>query len=166
MCEKPAFFFAFFRRFVTLHNNEYLKLLIPFRTSAENFCIAFHYFATTPYAETSQNRFTSCADCKCSDKLLSCASAPRRTDVSACIGNRCSLCRKDVKSPKYEFMGEILLETTESVITPQMEQQMIYEARLRGASAVIIGEMDARFASPPGPEVIIRTVRARLVRYQ
>ncbi len=73
---------------------------------------------------------------------------------------------KDVKAPKYEFMGEILLETTESVITPQMEQQMIYEARLRGASAVIIGEMEARFASPPGPEMIIRTVRARLVRYQ
>jgi hypothetical protein len=73
---------------------------------------------------------------------------------------------KDVKSPKYEFMGEILLETTESVITPEMEQQMIFEAKLRGANAVIIGDMDARFASPPGPEWTIRTIRARLVRYQ
>lgn len=73
---------------------------------------------------------------------------------------------KDVKAPKYEFMGEILLETIESVITPEMERQMIYEAKLRGANAVIIGEMDARFASPPGPETTIRTMRARLVRYQ
>lgn len=73
---------------------------------------------------------------------------------------------KDVKSARYEFMGEILLETTESVITPEMEQQLIYEARLRGANAVILSEMDVRFASPPGPETMIRTIRAKLVRYQ
>jgi hypothetical protein len=47
-----------------------------------------------------------------------------------------------------------------------MEQQLIYESRLRGANAVIIGEADARFASPPGPEMIIRVLRGRLVRYQ
>ncbi|MCS6809440.1 MAG: hypothetical protein RML40_11610 [Bacteroidota bacterium] len=72
---------------------------------------------------------------------------------------------KDVKATRYEFMGEILLETTEPVITPFMEQQLIYEARLRGANAVILGELDARFASPPGPEVTIRVIRARLLRY-
>lgn len=72
---------------------------------------------------------------------------------------------KDVKAPRYEFMGEILLETTESVLTPEMEQHLIYEARLRGANAVIIGEADARFASPPGPETVIRVLRGRLVRY-
>lgn len=72
---------------------------------------------------------------------------------------------RDVKAQRYEFMGEILLETTEEVITQAMEGQLIYEARLRGANAVIMGEIDARFASPPGPETIIRVVRARLVRY-
>ena len=73
---------------------------------------------------------------------------------------------KDIVATKYVFIGEILLETTESVITPAMEQQLIYESRLRGANAVIIGEADARFASPPGPEMIIRVLRGRLVRYQ
>lgn len=72
---------------------------------------------------------------------------------------------RDLKAPRYEFMGEILLETTEEVVTQEMERQLIYEARLRGANAVILGELDARFASPPGPETIIRIVRARLVRY-
>lgn len=140
MCEKPAFFFAFFRRFVTLHNNEYLKLLIPFRTSAENFCIAFHYFATTPYAETSQNRFASCAACKCSDKLLSCASAPRRTDVPACIGNRCSLDQHDLKNVQYEFIGEVTVIYVSVWWANCAERHVVEQSQRRGANAVIIGD--------------------------
>jgi hypothetical protein len=72
---------------------------------------------------------------------------------------------KDIKAQNYESMGEILLETNNTLINREMEEYLIEEAKLRGANAVILGETDSKFASPSEPSTIIRTVRARLVRY-
>ena len=69
---------------------------------------------------------------------------------------------RDIKVAKYEFMGEILMETVASFILAEMQDEMVHEAQMRGADAIIIGDLDVRFG-PDGSQM--RVARGRLVKY-
>jgi hypothetical protein len=84
--------------------------------------------------------------------------------------------QRDLKVEKYEFIGEILMEVNNGYITPDMEYQLVQEARERGANAVIVGNLDIRYVEGNGivyagigvissGDQVARIVRGYLVRY-
>ncbi len=73
---------------------------------------------------------------------------------------------RDIKSPKYEFMGEVFIMPGTMILPPDVEQMLVDAAKQRGASAIWISyNLTSQSPMENSPYFLGPILRGRLIHY-